>query len=143
MKIFFSGPLTNLKDPGKTKAFYMKLDTVAARLGYDTFWAFRSGTDPIQNPDVTPKEVYLRDINELKTSNLMIAYVGEASTGTGVEIEYARQHSLPVVLLFEKNRKVSRMARGCPSVVKEIQCTTEEDACAQMEQYLTDFKKQL
>ncbi len=140
MRIFFAGPLTNLANPDKTKAFYRQLEDVARARGCTYFWAFRHGTDPVANPGVTPRDVYERDISELEKSDLMIAYVGEPSTGTGLEIEHARIKNIPVYLLYEKNKKISRMLRGCPAVKKELVFTSQDDALSQFDTLLKKFK---
>jgi len=139
MRIFFSGPLTNLKNPDATKAFYEKLDAVSRTLGFDTFWAYKNGMDPVKNPEVTPQEVYARDIKALDESDIMISYMGEPSTGTGVEIEHANETGKPVVILYEKGAHVSRMMRGCPAVKKEIVFENEDDALKQLEEYLSSL----
>jgi len=136
MRIFFAGPLTNLPNPEQTKAFYVKLAECAKTLGFEYFWAFLSGTDPIKNPDVLPIEVYKRDIMELDKSDLMVAYMGEPSTGTGIEIEHANETGKPIIILYEKTKKVSRMLRGCPAVKKEIAYESEDDAIRQLTAYL-------
>lgn len=136
MRIFFAGPLTDLKDPEKTKAFYVKLAHVAEAQGCDYFWAFLSGTDPIKNPDVPSGEVYKVDMMQLKNSDLMVAYVGEPSTGTGLEIEFAYNHDIPVYLLYEKGKKISRMLRGCPAIKKELVFSDENDALSQFDRLL-------
>lgn len=131
MRIFFAGPLTDLKDPEATKAFYSKLAEVARANDFDYFLAFLNGTDPVANPDVTPRDVYERDIAQLEKSDVMVAYVGEPSTGTGLEIEHAYTKTIPVYLLYEKGKKISRMLRGCPAVKKELIFENESDALSQ------------
>jgi len=116
MKIFFAGPLTNLKDYKKTEAFYLQLAGVVKECGHDYFWAFLNGTDPNVERDHTPQYVYETDTGNLKTSNLMIAYIGEPSTGVGVEIEYANTHNIPVF-------------------------SSQDDACTQLKEYLVHFVK--
>jgi len=140
MRIFFAGPLTNLINPDKTKAFYRQLEEVAERHGFTYFWAFRHGTDPVTNPDVTPRDVYERDIAELEKSDLMVAYVGEPSTGTGLEIEHAYIKGIPVYLLYEKGTQISRMLRGCPAIRKEVVFTDEADAFRQFERLLKSLR---
>ncbi len=140
MRIFFAGPLTDLKNPVKTKAFYRRLAAVAQKNGFDYFWAFLKGTDPIKNPDVSPTEVYKIDTHQLTHSDLMVAYMGEPSTGTGIEIEYAHRQNIPVYILYEKGKRISRMLRGCPAVKKELIFTSEEDA---LKQFDTLLKQQL
>ena len=136
MKIFFAGPLTNLENSDKVKAFYIKLADIAKKLGHEPFWAFLSGTDPIKNPDVSAEEVYRRDIEQIAQSDLMIAYVGEKSIGTGEEIEYAKTNNIPVIIMYEKGDIISRMLKGNPAVKKEIAFETEDDALKQLEAYL-------
>lgn len=140
MRIFFAGPLSNLSNPEKTKVFYKNMATVAETLGFSYFWAFLSGTDPEKNPDVPPQDVYSRDIAALDNSDIMIAYVGEPTTGTGIEIEHAHQTHKPVILLYEQNKRISRMLRGCPAIKKEIIFSSEEDALAQLQSYLASLK---
>ena len=140
MHIFFAGALNNLPEPDKTKSFYKKMATIAEKLGFTYFWAFLNGTDPDANPDVSSKDVYDRDIAALDKSDIMIAYVGEPTTGTGIEVEHAHQTGKPVVLLYENTDRVSRMLRGCPAVKKEIPFSSEEDALKQLEAYLLTFK---
>ncbi|MCL4360543.1 nucleoside 2-deoxyribosyltransferase [Patescibacteria group bacterium] len=140
MRIFFAGPLTDLRNPDDTKAFYVKLANVARTAGFSYFWAFLNGTDPIKNPNVTPADVYKRDIQELTDSDIMVAYVGEPSTGTGIEIEYAYRHNIPVCLLYENSKKISRMLRGCPAIKHEIPFSDRNDGLRQFEAYLTSLK---
>src|SRR5690348_1535403 len=116
MRIFFGGPLTELKDKEKAKAFYRRISEVAVKNGIDGYWAFLNGTDPQLNPDVTPATVYTTDLSELQKSDLMIAYIGEPTTGTGQEIEYAKEHNIPVYLLYEKGKNITRMALGSPNI---------------------------
>lgn len=141
MHIFFAGPLTNLKDPDATKAFYEHMDAVAKKLGHTTFWAYKSGTDPVKNPGVSPEDVYKRDIQALEKSDIMVSYMGEPSTGTGIEIEHAEEKKIPVVLVYEKGTHVSRMTRGNPAVVKEIVYESETDALTQLEAYLATVSR--
>ena len=128
MRIFFAGPLTDLKNPDITKALYIKLAEVAKKNGCDYFWAFLNGTDPIKNPTVSAHDVYQRDSMELEKSDIMVAYVGEPSTGTGLEIEHAYTRGIPVYILYEKGKRISRMLRGCPAIKGELVFVDEDDA---------------
>ncbi len=141
MRIFFAGPLNDLQNPDQTKAFYRKLADVAQTNGYTHYWAFLHGTDPIANPDVSPQEVYKKDISALEKSDIMVAYVGEPSTGTGIEIEFANTHQIPVYILYEKGKRISRMLRGCPAVKDELVFTSEEDALKKFDQLLKNLRE--
>ncbi len=133
MRIFFGGPLTELKHKDETKEFYKELTRVAAANGMRGYWAFLHGTDPDKNPHVTPSTVYETDLKELSKSDLMIAYIGEPTTGTGQEIEFAREHHVPVYLLYEKGKQISRMVLGSPNVKGTIEFNSQEDALARLD----------
>lgn len=141
MRIFFAGPLTDLKNPDKTKAFYRKLAQVARANNLHYYWAFLKGTDPIKNPDVSPAEVYKVDTYQLKHSDIMVAYMGEPSIGTGIEIEFANTHRIPVYILYEKGKRVSRMLRGCPAVKKELVFASEKEAIRKLDRLFKTLKK--
>jgi 2'-deoxynucleoside 5'-phosphate N-hydrolase len=141
MRIFFGGPLTDLKNPEETKIFYTKLAEVAVKNGFDYYWAFQRGTDPEENPDVGADRVFQIDTYELEKSELMIAYVGEPSTGTGIEIEYARERNIPVYLLYEKNRRISRMLIGAPHIEGKIEFENEDDALTQLDNLLKTIQE--
>jgi 2'-deoxynucleoside 5'-phosphate N-hydrolase len=141
MRIFFGGPLTDLKNPEVTKKLYIKMSEVAIKNGYDYFWAFLNGTDPVKNPDVPAPIVYETDLNELANSDLLIAYLGEPTTGTGQEIEYAKEHNIPLYLLYEKGVHVSRMVLGSPNLKGTIEFSSHEDALGQLNMLLQNLKK--
>jgi len=140
MHIFFAGALNDLPNPKKTKSFYKKMALVAEKLGHMYFWAFLNGTDPDENPDVPARDVYTRDIAALDKCDIMIAYVGEPSTGTGIEMEHAHQTKKPIVLLYEQGKRISRMLLGSPAITKELIFSSEEDALKQLETYLLTCK---
>lgn len=143
MRIFFAGPLTNLRDPDARKLFYRKLDGIARQNGFDSFWAFMSGTDPVKDPDVDPEYIYDKDLKELEKSNLMIAYVGEPSTGTGQELEYAHEHNIPIYLMYKKGDHVSRMITGNRGVNGIIEYESEDDALIQLEMLLNTIRTRM
>jgi 2'-deoxynucleoside 5'-phosphate N-hydrolase len=140
MRIFFAGPLTDLINPEQTKAFYKKMADVAVANGCDYYWAFMRGTDPELNPDVPAARVFQIDTYELEKSDIMVAYVGEPSVGTGQEVEYAREHNIPVYILFEKAKHISRMLLGAPNVKGTIAYDTQEDALSQLDTLLKSLR---
>lgn len=143
MRVFFGGPLTDLKDPEKIKPFYKKMADVATANNWECYWAFLRGTDPEENPDVPASRVYQIDTYELEKSDVMVAYVGEPSTGTGIEIEYARTHNIPVYLMFEESKRISRMLRGSPIIRGEIIFAGEEEALEKLDLLLKKLTRPL
>jgi nucleoside 2-deoxyribosyltransferase len=140
MRIFFGGPLTDLKDKEGTKRFYTQMAERAKENGVDSFWAFLNGTDPVKNPDVPSAIVYETDLSELERSDVMITYIGEPTTGTGQEMEYARRHGIPVYLLYEAGKKITRMLLGSPIVKGEITFSSHEDALCKLDELIKGLK---
>jgi nucleoside 2-deoxyribosyltransferase len=141
MRIFFAGPLTNLENAAEIKEWYKAMADIATKNGFESFWAFLSGTDPVKNPNIEPDYIYEKDLKELENSNFMIAYIGEPSTGTGQEIEYAKEHNIPIYLIYEKDRPVSRMVIGNPAVDGVIEFTDYQDALTQLDTLLASIKE--
>lgn len=136
MRIFFAGPLTDLTNKDQIKAFYRRMADVAQANGFDHYWAFLNGTDPELNPDVPSDVVYETDIRELAKSDLMIVYLGEPTTGTGQEIEYAKEHDIPVYLFYEKGKRITRMVLGSPNIKGKFEFTSQDDALTQLDALL-------
>jgi nucleoside 2-deoxyribosyltransferase len=143
MRIFFAGPLTNLQNPEATKKWYRDMAGIANKNGFECFWAFLSGTDPVKDPGVDPDYIYEKDLRELGKSNIMIAYIGEPSTGTGQELEYAKEHDIPIYLVYEKNKPVSRMVIGNPEVKGVIEFTDFDDALSQLDKLLASINQRI
>ena len=126
-KMFVSGPLTGLENPDIIKANYDRLGQICDVFGMEPYIPHKH-TDPIAHPDVPAQRVYEVDRRHIRTSSLVIAYVGIPSLGVGQEIEIARQHGVDVVLLCERGRPLSRMTRGSPNVIAEIRFDDFEEA---------------
>ncbi|MDB5259790.1 MAG: hypothetical protein JWN37_21 [Candidatus Nomurabacteria bacterium] len=65
----------------------------------------------------TPEEIFKRDYENLKTSNVIIAEVSERSHGVGIEIGLSYHLGLRRILLIEKGQFVSKLAQGIPNTV--------------------------
>lgn len=141
MKItaYVSGALTGGDEIETLKKFYEQVAEVCVREGIEAYVPHLI-SDPIGNPNMTPEEVYDLDRKQVTDSNLLIAYVGYPSLGVGLEIEIAREKNIPVVLLMEKERRISRMARGNPAVVAEIHFSDFSDALRQLSIWLREWK---
>lgn len=135
-QVYVSGALTGVSNVDALKLFYEEIGGVCRQFGLDPYIPHLV-SDPVANPDLTPREVYELDRSWVSQSTLVIAYAGVASLGVGGEIEIARQCGVPVVLVMEQEAIVSRMARGNPAVVKEIRFSNNRDALSQLASWLT------
>lgn len=134
-RVYISGVLTGAAEIDRLRNFYEAVARVCTELGLEPYVPHLV-SDPLKNPEFTPREVYELDRGEVARASLVIAYVGLPSLGVGMEIEIAHQSGVPVVLLFETHRRVSRIARGNPAVVDEIQFNDFDEALKNLKVWL-------
>jgi len=133
MKAYISGALSGVDDLEARKRLYERMAKICGQVGIDAYVPHLGGTDPATNPEVAPREVYERDMRHVDAADVVVAYVGERSLGVGAEIERAAANGADVVLLYEADRTVSRLIRGCPAVRAAIAFRGEDDALARLE----------
>ena len=121
-KVYISGALTN----GGNKELYELLGAEFEKCGF-TAYIPHQHTDPNKNADIKPEKVYQTDYRKIIESSLVVAYVGEPSLGVGQEIQIAAFHQIPILLVFEKGARVSRMTLGTPGVKQTFQFDTFEN----------------
>lgn len=138
-KLYISGALTGIEKPAEIKAFYESIALIAEEIGFHAYVP-HVNTDPINNPDVSPRQVFETDKNQVSASDLVIAYVGYPSLGVGMELAYAEINSIPTILLYEKGKVISRFPRGIPTVISEIQFNEYKDALTQLKSVLQQWK---
>lgn len=140
-KVYISGALTGIENSTAIKAFYETLGSLCEEIGFEAYVP-HINTDPINNPNISPRQVFETDKNQVSASDLVIAYVGYPSLGVGMELAYAETNSIPIILLYEKGKGISRFPRGIPTVISEIQFNDYEDALTQLKSVLEQWKLQ-
>jgi nucleoside 2-deoxyribosyltransferase len=129
--VYISGALTGIENSAEIKAFYENLGSVCEEMGFQAYVPHLK-TDPTNNPDVSPRHVFETDKHQVSISNLVIAYLGCPSFGVGMELAYAETNGIPLILLYEQGKNISRFPRGIPTVISEIQFSSHENALAQL-----------
>jgi hypothetical protein len=116
---YISGALTALEDAPRTKLFYELLAEIAEAAGLRAYLPHRV-TDPVAAADLDPRSVYEIDRAHVTSAVVLIAYAGIPSFGVGIEVELAREHSVPVIVVAERERPISRLLLGNPAVVEVV-----------------------
>ena len=114
---YVSGALTSLEDGARTRLFYELLAEVVESAGLRAYLPHRV-TDPVTASHLDPRAVYDIDRAHVTGSRVVVAYAGIPSFGVGIEVELAREHGIPVILVVERDRTVSRLLLGNPAVVE-------------------------
>lgn len=117
--IYISGPLTGVSNITSLKNFYEQIGNICFQLGMQPYIPHKH-SDPILHRDLLPETIYRMDRDHISNSDWVVAYVGSPAVGVGQEIEIARECNIPVILLYETGRTISRMVRGNPTVKAEV-----------------------
>src|SRR5882762_10591422 len=116
---YISGALTALDDAPRTKLFYEVLAEIAGTTGLRAYLPHRV-SDPVAAAHLDPRAVYEIDRAHVTNAAVVIAYAGIPSFGVGIEVELAREHSVPVIIVAERDRPISRLLLGNPAVVEVV-----------------------
>jgi hypothetical protein len=116
---YISGALTGVEDAARAKLFYELLAEIAESHDLRAYLPHRV-TDPVTAAHLDPRAVYEIDRAHVTSAAVVIAYAGVPSFGVGIEVELAREHGVPVVVVAERERAVSRLLLGNPAVVELV-----------------------
>ncbi len=116
---YISGALTALDDAPRTKLFYEILAEIAEAAGLRAYLPHRV-SDPVAAAHLDPRAVYEIDRAHVTGAAVVIAYAGIPSFGVGIEVELAREHAVPVIVVAERDRPISRLLLGNPAVVEVV-----------------------
>jgi hypothetical protein len=116
---YVSGALTALDDGARMRLFYELLAEVVESAGLRAYLPHRV-TDPVAAAHLEPRTVYDIDRAHVTSARVVVAYAGIPSFGVGIEVELAREHNVPVLLVVERERTVSRLLLGNPAVVDVV-----------------------
>lgn len=135
-QVYISGPLTN----SSKKELYELLGEEFEKCGFSAYIPHQY-TDPVKNSKITPEKVYQTDYRKIIESSLLVAYVGEPSLGVGQEIQIASFHAIPILLVYEKEARVSRMTLGNPGVKQTFKYETLENLKDWVKQFMIWYAK--
>ena len=121
---------------GANKELYEILGVEFEKCGFSAYIPHQH-TDPIK-----PGKVYQTDYRKIIESSLLVAYVGEPSLEVGQEIQIAAFHQIPILLIFEKEAKVSRMTLETPGVKQTFKFETFENLKEWVPKFMTWYAKE-
>ncbi len=139
-RTYFAAALTRMSEKGMNKM--ERIAKIVKHEGDNTGYAVylpKQYTDPDEVPELTSREVYWIDRERVASSDLLIVYGDEPSIGVGQEVEIATNAGVPIVLLYSKGARISRMLLGTAGrIVGKIEITKESEVGTQMNDF---FKK--
>ena len=110
MKIYFACSISGGR---KDEIAYQYMVQMLIGMGIDVPTAHIAETG-IEEVDAReePRDIYNRDVNWIRESDLLVAEVSTPSHGVGYEIGYALDLDKPVFCLYQKGVVVSKMITG-------------------------------
>jgi len=132
---YISGALTALEDAPRTKLFYELLAEIAEGAHLRAYLPHRV-TDPVAAAHLDPRAVYEIDRAHVTGAAVLIAYAGIPSFGVGIEVELAREHGVPAIVVAERDRPISRLLLGNPAVLEVVRFVDLEGLRRQLQDAL-------
>jgi nucleoside 2-deoxyribosyltransferase len=126
LKTYISGPLTGAVDLAAAREYYSRLASICQREGFDPYVPHLQH-DPEHHASVPAELVYQEDLNNLLAADVIVAYVGAASSGAGAELAIAAAHQLPIVAVSRPGERVSRFLLGMLRVSNSVELVTSDD----------------
>jgi len=135
MNIYFACSITGGRE---FEAGYQEIVAALVADGHEIPTSHLVQSDVMENErKLTPQEVYERDINWIKNCDVLIAEVSVPSHGVGYEIGFALNIGKPVLCLYQKERRVSKMITGNKNSALNVQEYTDiENAILQARAFL-------
>jgi len=111
MRAYISGALLNAVNLDESRALYESFADACREAGWDAYVPHQHA-DPVRDAHLTNTDVANRDLDQVRSADTLIAYVGEPSLGVGAEVAIALGAGKRVLLLAERTRRVSRFLLG-------------------------------
>ena len=124
MNIYFACSITGGRE---FESVYQAIVAALVQAGHQvpTAHLAESGVGAVEAV-LDPLEVYARDVDWIRASDVLIAEVSVPSHGVGYEIGFALGIGKPVLALYQQGRKVSKMISGNPDA--RLQVKAYQDA---------------
>lgn len=112
MNIYFACSITGGRD---YEDVYQHLVAALRTDGHEVPTGYLADSSvTILEAQVSPQEVYVRDMAWIEASDALVAEVSVPSHGVGYEVGYALNVGKPVLCLAHEGRRVSKMITGNP-----------------------------
>ena len=138
MNIYFACSITGGRE---FEAGYQGIVSALMADGHEIPTSHLAQSDVMEKEhELTPQDVYEREVNWIKNCDVLIAEVSVPSHGVGYEIGFALNVGKPVLCLHQKERRVSKMITGNKASALTIQVYTNvEEAISQARLFLKNL----
>jgi hypothetical protein len=140
MKVYFSCSITGGRSDQKV---YQSIVRHLEEQGWEVPTAHLAGAGVLDEEGVAdPIEVYQRDVNWVKESDIMVVEVSTPSHGVGYEIAIAEFNQKPIFCCYEAGKKISKMILGNGYPYLQIYAYhSPVDLFSALDAFLQDFQQ--
>lgn len=136
---YICGPLTELSvgQQESAKSFYERIADLCEKQIGERAFVPHEHFDPVKHANFLPKDVDKAERKQVcERTSLLIVVAIAPSWGGGIEVEMAYRSNVPVLILCEKDKKISRLLRGNPAVAGIIYYDSSTDALRTLKEYI-------
>jgi nucleoside 2-deoxyribosyltransferase len=113
VNIYFACSITGGREFETT---YQEIVAALTADGHEIPTSHLADSDVMENERIlAPQDVYERDTKWIKNCDVLVAEVSVPSHGVGYEISFALNIGKPVLCLYHRERRVSKMITGNPN----------------------------
>jgi len=109
--VYISGPLQSSPNLTEARDLYESIAAACTDAGWEPYLPHQ-WSDPELHAKLTTKEVFRRDMHALLQAEILIAVIGQPSSGAGAEIGIAHSRGVPVIGIWKKGEHPSRFVLG-------------------------------
>mgnify|MGYP001595481549 CR=1 FL=1 len=138
---YVSGALTNVSDTTIIKRYNTTGELIKASGGL-SYLPHEHGSDPKQNPEITPDDIYTIDFLwgvVLPTAEILWGY--PPSLGVGVQLGWCDTYQIPTALLQPSDIRLSRLAEAIAQRVTVIRYDSTSNWQASLHQFIVGQSK--
>ena len=136
MRAYISGALLNAANLDQSRALYERLADACRAAGWDAYVPHQHA-DPVRDSGMSNVEVASRDLDQVRSADALVAYVGEPSLGVGAEVAIALAAGKRVLLVAERDRRVSRFLLGLGELHPALACVHRYDSVDEAAGWIT------
>ena len=140
---YVCGPLTELNAElaQEVRDFYEKIGDACREITGVRAFIPHEHFDPVKHANFTAQQVDDAERDQVcnKTSLLIVVPIAP-SWGGGIEVEMANQSGVPVIILCENGKKISRLLKGNPAVKTILEYHTQDEAILKLKYALDQMK---
>ncbi|MDB5341997.1 MAG: transcriptional regulator, family [Schlesneria sp.] len=116
-RVYVCGALHSAGDLTTARELYEFAADVCESCGFIAYLPHKT-SDPVHHSGMSPVDVFVKDYAAVLAADVIVAFIGEASSGMGAELGIAFERNKQVIAVYEKTERPSPFILGMLSKMK-------------------------